>query len=621
MKSFDLYVLRRKAPGGFALEKMAVKLYPGLVELPEIPGVRSMSGFKCLMDDVDVHVCPALQLNGDLARFCHEDLLSIAKAELYWKDHVVYRTLLMEPDPRLIVLSGSVDALSEFVDIWGGLLEITPILTKGYHPDFITATKFEIQENSQGLTILCSVRSPFDIDKCTYCALCGPVCPEDCLRENLFLDFDECTSCGACVSVCPNDAIDLYTVEIQEFNAPALLILEDAGVDLSGDLPHVYSQGCFHDLVSTMCARQVEEVVSLDQSLCQFSPRRGVGCSRCLDVCPVSAVFVGETGLEIDQLRCLECGACVSICPTGAIQYERFNDNAFSAYLAQLEIIKGSTIVVGSEDALHAFWWRNRSRYFENTFFMEYPEIGALCAWHLLLFMARGACQVLLLRGQGQKVPDVLDAQISFVNTVMELLFDVKEPVRLAHVNDAVGIMEGRKEALDLQLPSKTFHGRRRDLSRILLFLVEHGAGRGVIGPPLSDSFGDLVCDTSLCTECLACLNECKQEALRAEEASFVLSFEPSLCVQCGLCASVCPEGALRLNPGLVLERRFFERRVLAEAEPARCRDCGKIFGTRKSLEKVKAILSGRADLDIELFEYCEDCRVRRFFEQEGDGK
>ena len=149
---------------------------------------------------------------------------------------------------------------------------------------------------------------------------------------------------------------------------------------------------------------------------------------------------------------------------------------------------------------------------------------------------------------------------------------------------------------------------------------MEEGSGRGRLEPEISSSFGGLSCDTSLCTQCLSCLNECRQEALKAHEDSFVLSFKPVLCVQCGLCTATCPEDALSLEPGLVLQETFFRRDVLLEAEPARCRNCGKVFGTRKSLEKVKAILSVRQDLDMELFELCDRCRVKRFFEQEGEG-
>jgi ferredoxin len=87
--------------------------------------------------------------------------------------------------------------------------------------------------------------------------------------------------------------------------------------------------------------------------------------------------------------------------------------------------------------------------------------------------------------------------------------------------------------------------------------------------------------------------------------------------VQCGTCVDLCPEQALQLVPGLVLDTVFFKKTLLARAEPVKCRQCGKVFGTRQSLAKVMAVLAQKNILDSEedLLNYCDTCRVVQLFE------
>ncbi len=44
-----------------------------------------------------------------------------------------------------------------------------------------------------------------------------------------------------------------------------------------------------------------------------------VGCSACLNVCPVSAISMTDGKAEIDVAACSNCGRCAQVCPQGAI--------------------------------------------------------------------------------------------------------------------------------------------------------------------------------------------------------------------------------------------------------------------------------------------------------------
>ncbi|MHC1593623.1 MAG: 4Fe-4S dicluster domain-containing protein [Methermicoccaceae archaeon] len=42
-------------------------------------------------------------------------------------------------------------------------------------------------------------------------------------------------------------------------------------------------------------------------------------CGACVSVCPVDALELVETWLEISE-SCVDCGACVKACPVGALR-------------------------------------------------------------------------------------------------------------------------------------------------------------------------------------------------------------------------------------------------------------------------------------------------------------
>jgi len=54
-------------------------------------------------------------------------------------------------------------------------------------------------------------------------------------------------------------------------------------------------------------------MIVIDQQKCD-------GCARCMDVCPVAAIYLVDNRAQIDSTTCTECGACLDVCPEGAIQ-------------------------------------------------------------------------------------------------------------------------------------------------------------------------------------------------------------------------------------------------------------------------------------------------------------
>src|SRR5580700_2056619 len=61
--------------------------------------------------------------------------------------------------------------------------------------------------------------------------------------------------------------------------------------------------------------------IAYDDTLCTHSRSGIVGCTRCLDLCPTSAITPAGDHVAIDANICAGCGQCAAACPTGAASY------------------------------------------------------------------------------------------------------------------------------------------------------------------------------------------------------------------------------------------------------------------------------------------------------------
>lgn len=576
-------------------------------------------GFSAIHPDSPFPLSPTLQLNGDLTTTDNNDLAAIGRAELVRSNSQSFRSYILEPDARVAVLGAEARALDAFVDRYGGVLQIEPLLIKGFDPNFSTIINLEISRRKNPYRLSFMVKQPVDVNKCTYCGACGAICPEQCLSEQLFLNFDRCTLCNKCVEICPRAAIDLHAVEKREFEVPSILLLEGVQIDLPRQTEGIYSENNLGPLFDSIYTAEVEKVVSWDHSICQYSRKLDAGCNACLTACRYNAVSQDRDGVHINHLQCTECGACLASCPTGALQYARFTDADFVEYFRTVTIPAGGTVVMGDEEDLHKFWWNNEKSRYTSVFFLEYPQPGGISSMHLLLLYAMGASRIVIL-GENAKENSAVKLEIELVNSVITALYDSNDPVLFLQQNEL-------KDALmrpgDSSPPASLYHNfsftnRREKLADILSFLYRQGKTEDIrLTGPAAAKFGEVLCDTKKCTLCNACVGECRIAALTAGNNDFTLTQLPILCVQCGACVDLCPENALSLRPGLTLDVDFFDSTLLARAEPVKCRQCGKIFGTRQSLAKVMAVLAQKNILDggDDLLNYCDTCRVVQLFE------
>ena len=110
-------------------------------------------------------------------------LTTIGRAELNRFNGLQFRSYTVEADASVIVLGFSAEQLDSFIDTYGGVLQIIPLLTEGFCDGFDTAVEPTVNTVNESTTnkiqVQYQVRHPLDADLCTLCGNCGSVCPEN----------------------------------------------------------------------------------------------------------------------------------------------------------------------------------------------------------------------------------------------------------------------------------------------------------------------------------------------------------------------------------------------------------------------------------------------------------
>ena len=576
------------------------------------------SGFAPESASPSCVVSAAMQLNGDCTLMDEESLARFGLAELEKHHNISYRTYDVDPDYRVCVIADDSSELESFIETYGGMLEIEPLLIGSYSSRYATADELEISSAGRGYSLSYTTKSVVNRSRCNYCGLCGRICPVQCISEDLYFDFGTCTLCTECEKQCPEEAIDLHAIERISLEIPALVILGDPHLTLPGKQDAIYRQDSMTDFLATLFSCRVEEVITCDNALCHYTPSNETGCKACLASCRYGAIKIRENLIDIDPFACVECGSCVSVCPTGAMQNQKLPDQSFFEFFRTFHLEQGCTVVLGTAQDFNRCWWRSDLPTFEHTCFIEVPEGGEMTLMHLLFLIAYGAKRLVLLSSSASVDANLGDA-VKETNMLCERYITLREPVSVCSPEDLGSQLAEQKPVEPSFAPYRdlNFINRRQKLSSILHHLSTLSEQALKLDENEVRFFGTILCDDERCTQCLACLNSCKIESLSAEADTLSLCWNGSLCIVCQSCVEACPEEALSYTGGAVLEDTFFRPVEVSRAEPMVCEGCGKVFGTKKSFEKVMAILVKKQQNPPDHLHYCEDCRVLKLLEDQ----
>jgi ferredoxin len=393
-------------------------------------------------------------------------------------------------------------------------------------------------------------------------------------------------------------------------------------------------QRALFDLTDLVGEFEKPRYVRFDAELCVHSRSRRQGCTRCLEVCPASAIRPDGDAVAIDPFLCGGCGGCSSVCPTGAASYDYPPAAAILERLRTLlsayrDAGGGQPVLLVHDEEHGSELISLVSRFGRglpaNVIPFTVNEVTQLGLDALLAALAWGAGRILFLvppKRQGELAG--LEAQTGYAETALEALG--YGGGRLEPLTD-VDPEAVEKRLFDLPetrpMPGASFlaMGGKRAIMRMALSELYKAAPTPVETVPLPAGapFGQVRVDVDGCTLCLACVSACPTGALQDNPERPELRFQEDACVQCGLCMNTCPEKVIALEPRLNFTDAARQAILIKEEEPFECTRCGKPFGTKSSIERIVGKLEGhpmyRDPAAIDRIRMCEDCRVAVQFE------
>lgn len=362
---------------------------------------------------------------------------------------------------------------------------------------------------------------------------------------------------------------------------------------------------------------EIDKTILFDDKKCQYSHRQKTEfsyCKDCVEVCPTMAISSDDENrlLVFSQVDCILCGKCVCVCPSGAMQKANATlDNLHKA----LKLYKDKIVVVCENiEDFERFSQKceadsTSEAILEDIYPLVLPSVNLL-NYAYLLSIVQESGRVCVVCGEIDKQ---VKESIDFINDIYQRILG------------RVAIFEG--DSMDFRQLAESlpfYHYARSEgeflresFANRIKFLVK-GGSFGALKNSLNIIYTDLKIDTAKCTLCNACVESCNANALINAKDNFSLLLNPSLCTACGYCIDTCAEKCLDMSfDGFVLDEKFLNYRVLAKDEPFRCVECGEIFATNKSIQKVKNILQNAFigdEIKLKSIECCEKCKVKIMF-------
>ena len=376
--------------------------------------------------------------------------------------------------------------------------------------------------------------------------------------------------------------------------------------------------------------------VNFDDSICAHSRNKINGCSRCLEVCPAGAIKSFGDHVDVDPAICGGCGLCGAVCPSGAVQTAYPPSDQLLAETARLLDYyteaggKNASLLLHDTNygleliEIIARYGRGLPA---NVLPVSMHSIGR--AGHDLMVgaIALGYQQVFILLNPNKPIEnEPLIAQRELAETMLTgvgisgaghivLLDDADPDVISDRLHQKSSKRAGRPAPFS---PVGTPRGYTRLAMRGLA--ASNKAKQTIIALPDGAPYGRVNIDTDNCTICLSCVGACPAGALQDNPDAPQLLFREDACLQCGICAATCPEKVITLEPQFNLTDSAMAAELVVEDTPFSCTECGKPFGSTRSIEKVISKLSDHSMFQqsarTDMLKMCEDCRVEAMFAQ-----
>jgi ferredoxin len=389
-------------------------------------------------------------------------------------------------------------------------------------------------------------------------------------------------------------------------------------------------QKALFELADMLGEYEKPRYITYNAEICAHARSGQTGCTRCLDICPTSAIAPAGDGVEIDAFVCAGCGSCASVCPTGAASYQLPADDAVFQRLRTLltayRVAGGEAPVLLLHDTAHgqtmiAMMARGGRGLPANVLPFPLNEVTQVGFDFLAAAFAYGATRICVISDPA-KAEELggLAEQIGLAETVMEGLGYGGGRVQVLDGGDP-DVVEAAISHLEPRAPAPAgsflpMGGKRTRIMLALRHLHEHAPEKVEILPlPKGAPFGGVEIDVQGCTLCLACVGACPTGAMLDDPERPGLGFNEEACVQCGLCRTTCPESVVALLPRINFTEEARHAITKNQQEPFHCIRCGKPFGVQSTIERITDQLAGKHSMfsdqgQIERIMMCDDCRV-----------
>ena len=363
--------------------------------------------------------------------------------------------------------------------------------------------------------------------------------------------------------------------------------------------------------------------VRAESILCAHSRAEQTGCTRCLDACPTGAITPAGEHVTIDPMICAGCGACSSLCPSGAISYDappvdevlRRVQTLAKAYLDAGGTAPRLLVVDGHGAELIRLSARYGRGLPADVVPLELPAVGAFGHAEALAALAAGFASVALVPGPGADRA-VLEHEIALTSAITGSTFGL---IDTSDADALSGALYDAEVPVALATPVRPMGTRRQITRQAAKALLPEAADP--LPLPEGAPYGAIAVNTDACTLCLSCVSLCPSGALGDNPDLPQLRFQEDACLQCGLCANICPEDAIALVPQLNLADEALSQVVLNEEEPFACVECGVLFGSKSTIERITEKLSSHPMYQnpnaLRTIQMCDDCRVNAQFHAE----
>ncbi|MCI7046599.1 4Fe-4S binding protein [Helicobacter sp.] len=410
-----------------------------------------------------------------------------------------------------------------------------------------------------------------------------------------------------------NFQAELENGEIHNFSQAVMFVYDENLLRFNG----FFSVADFDNPDSLMSALKqnlgeysYKEIISYRDDFCQYHHRREKYCTKCVDACPTFGVGANDSLMELvfSPVDCVACGACVGVCPTSSLEYEELPKEGLEEIV---ELYQGHKVFLCDVASYKELV--NQEIILDSSLTpLILPTLKILNENDLLMLLQTTQNEMIVF-GEGSEA-------ISFVNNITQQIYK-RDCIVVVDSLEKINTCAKELQTFETYLYKNRYsRSHRESFAQRIQYMIKDN-NFGIVKSVAPVFYGDLKIEADKCTLCLSCVGACNVNAIFAKSDDFSLRFNPSLCTTCGYCVDSCPEKIMEVSrEGMRLESSYFKSRELAKDTPFLCVECKKPFSTKKSIEKIKTMLSASFSANpkkLRTIECCADCKVKVMFQDQ----